>query len=196
MRYDTRAQAEAAIAGLNGVQPEGCAQPIGVKFADTVEDKLNKRRRMVGGPYDQPPMPPYARGPGPAYGGYGGYPGYGGARYSPYGAPAGNRLMPNKRTLLSRSYSRTTPFRIQQVIMVPHRRPTDTTTTVIVAQIPTMAATVQATELPRQAATVLRPLQQQPEAPAASRTAFSSTICQRPQTTAISTGCSAPTAPC
>jgi RNA recognition motif-containing protein len=90
VRYDTRAQAEAAIAALNGVQPEGMQQPLGVKFADTVEDKAMKKRQQLG--YGAPP----AKGPagGPAYGGgygggYGGYTGYGGARYSPYGAPSG-----------------------------------------------------------------------------------------------------------
>jgi hypothetical protein len=65
-------------------------QPLGVKFADTVEDKAMKKRQQLG--YGAPP----AKGPagGPAYGGgygggYGGYTGYGGARYSPYGAPSG-----------------------------------------------------------------------------------------------------------
>lgn len=81
VRYDTRAQAEAAIAGLNGVQPEGCPQPILVKFADTVEDKLKKRQKIMP-PYDAP----YGKPPGPPYGGYGGY---GGARYAPYGPPSG-----------------------------------------------------------------------------------------------------------
>jgi len=78
VRFDTQAQAEAAIAGLNGVQPQGCQQPIGVKLADTVEDKLKKRQRFMG-------APPYGAPPGPTYGGYG-Y-SYGGARYSPYGPP-------------------------------------------------------------------------------------------------------------
>eukprot|EP00005_Dracoamoeba_jomungandri_P000087 CAMPEP_0174252460 /NCGR_PEP_ID=MMETSP0439-20130205/1920_1 /TAXON_ID=0 /ORGANISM="Stereomyxa ramosa, Strain Chinc5" /LENGTH=313 /DNA_ID=CAMNT_0015332997 /DNA_START=67 /DNA_END=1008 /DNA_ORIENTATION=- len=83
VRFDTQAQAEAAMGALNGVQLPNMSQPIIVKFADSTQDKLNKRQNtmqmyQVGGQYR---YAPYAN----MYDGMGGVAPL--ATYN-YGAPA------------------------------------------------------------------------------------------------------------
>jgi len=89
VRYDTRMQAEAAIAALNGAQLPNMQQPLGVKFADTVDDKM-KKRKPVGliAPTQLPLTAPSvaALGTFGSYGGYGSVP-----RYSPYGPISGGQ---------------------------------------------------------------------------------------------------------
>jgi ELAV like protein 2/3/4 len=71
VRYDTRTQAQAAINAMNGAHLPQLSQPLHVKFADSMEEKMRrKRNRAFGG---APMMGQYAM-PG--------------ARYAPYGVVA------------------------------------------------------------------------------------------------------------
>jgi RNA recognition motif-containing protein len=49
VRYDTKAQAQAAINALNGVQLPQMSQPIYVKFADSMDEKMKRKRNKAFG---------------------------------------------------------------------------------------------------------------------------------------------------
>lgn len=79
VRYDTRTQAQAAINALNGAQLPQLSQPLHVKFADSMEEKMRRKRNRAFGTN---PMLYGKMAPG------GQYAMPGAARYSPYGVVA------------------------------------------------------------------------------------------------------------